>query len=256
LTREVLAHYRDLVFVLVAKELKVRYRSTVLGYAWSLLHPLAFAAIFFVLFKVVMRIPREDYALFLITGLFPWQWFANSIGASTVSFLHNSSLIRKVMFPRHLLVLAAVLNDMFHFLVSVPVIVLFMLYHRTVPSLSWIVLLPLLVLIQLMFTHGVALALATCNLFFRDLERLAVILTTLWFYVTPVLFPADMIPAGLGWVVYANPLAAIVGCWRGLFLDGSVPGALLGLAAAWAILALGAGHRVYRALSWRFAEIV
>ncbi len=256
MSREVLAHYRDLVLVLVAKELKVRYRSTVLGYAWSLLHPLAFAAIFFVLFKVIMRIPREDYALFLVTGLFPWQWFANSIGASTGSFLHNSSLIRKVMFPRSLLVLAGVLNDMFHFLVSVPVIVLFLLYHRTVPSLAAVALLPLIVLIQLLFTHGVALALATCNLFFRDLERLAVIVTTLWFYVTPVLFPADMIPPGFGWVVYANPMAAIVGCWRGLFLDGAVPGTLLGLAAAWSLVALAVGHRIYRALHWRFAELV
>jgi lipopolysaccharide transport system permease protein len=254
--RETLTHYRDLVLVLVAKELKVRYRSTVLGYAWSLLHPLAFAAIFFVLFKVILRIPREDYALFLITGLFPWQWFSNSVSASTVSFLHNSSLIRKVMFPRSLLVLAGVLNDMFHFLVSVPVVVLFMLYHRRAPSLAWIALLPLVVVIQLMFTQGVALALATCNLFFRDLERLAVILTTLWFYVTPVLFPADMMPAEFAWALYVNPMAAIVGCWRGLFLDGSVPPMLLAMAAAWAVAALGIGHRIYRTLEWRFAEVV
>src|SRR4030042_5443535 len=97
-----LKYYRDLIVILTQKEVKVRYKSTVFGYVWSIAHPLAFAFVFFMAFKVVMRIQMEGYAVFLIAGLFPWQWFSNSINASPTIFLHNSSLIKKVNLPRNI----------------------------------------------------------------------------------------------------------------------------------------------------------
>ena len=158
-------YYRDLVWVLVAKELKLRYRNTVLGYAWSVLNPLAFAMVFFVVFKIFMRIPVPNYTLYLITGLFPWQWFANSVTASNYFFLDNSSLIKKVKFPRYFLVVAGVLNDLIHFAFSIAVIVVFMIFYHKVPALNWIVLLPFLVLVQFLLTMGIALFVssATCS---------------------------------------------------------------------------------------------
>ena len=246
----------DLLVVLTAKELKLRYRNTVLGYAWSVLHPLAFAAVFFVVVRKVMRVSVEDYPVFLICGLFPWQWFQNSVTASNRFFLGNASLLKKVRFPRSHLVLAGVLNDLFHFAASVPVVALFLLLFGKTPSAAWLWQVPLLAAVQLGFTYGLALATATANLFFRDLERLTMIGTMLWFYVTPILFPAEMIPPAYRWVRYANPMGALAECWRGVFLQGTLPPALFAAAGGWAAVAWGFGTWLYRRKEWRFAEVV
>jgi lipopolysaccharide transport system permease protein len=253
-------YYRDLIWVLVSKELKLRYRSTALGYLWSLLHPLAFAAIYFVVFAHVMGIPRpgemEHYALFLITGLFPWQWFSNSATSSTWFFLDNRSLIKKIRFPRYFLVMAGVLNDMIHFAISIPVILVFMIWYHHYPSAAWIALLPLMLVVQFLFTAGVALTLASCNLFFRDLERMTLICVLAWFFLTPVVYDQSMYPQWLAWIRYANPMAPIMICWREMFLHGTAPLPILAAACGWAVAAFVVGWRIYQSLQWRFAEIV
>jgi lipopolysaccharide transport system permease protein len=254
--RSQIIYYRDLIWVLVAKELKLRYKNTVLGYVWSVLNPLVFAMVFFVMFKVIMRLSVENYALFLITGLFPWQWFSNSVTASNNFFLGNSSLIKRVKFPRYFLVLAGVLNDLIHFALSILVIVIFMLVYHKHPSLSWVLLLPFLVVVQFLLTMGIALMVSTCNLFFRDMERLTGILVMIWFYVTPVLFPLNMIPPRFQWTIFANPMGSLVICWRSLFLGVPLSPFHLAQAAAWAALIFVTGFGIYRSLEWRFAEIV
>ena len=105
-------------------------------------------------------------------------------------------------------------------------------------------------------TSGLALFFATCNLFLRDIERLVTLLFTLWFYVTPVLFPADMIPDKFRWVIYANPLAPLIIAWRQVLLEGTLPLDLAGIALIWGVAFLLLGYRVYRTLHWRFAELV
>jgi lipopolysaccharide transport system permease protein len=169
-----LEHYRDLIVILTQKEMKVRYKSTLFGYVWSIAHPLAFALVFFMAFKVVMRIQMEGYAVFLIAGLFPWQWLSNSVNASPMVFLVNTSLIKKVYFPRNILPLATVLQDTIHFLLSIPVIVLFLFIYHKSPSLSWIYGIPVLLFIQLLMTYGLSLMISSINLFIRDLERLTI----------------------------------------------------------------------------------
>jgi len=249
-------YYRDLIWTLVSKELKLRYRNTVFGYAWSVLSPLLFTLVYFLAFKIIMRFPMANYPVFLVTGLFPWQWFSNSVVSSNRFFLNNSSLIRKVQFPRYFLVLAGVLNDTIHFAISIPVIVLFMLYYRTYPSLTWFWALPMMILLQFLLTYSVALILATCNTFSQDLERLTVILTTLWFFVTPVIYPANLVPPRLRWGLYINPMAGVIACWRGILLEGRVPPDLFGSAVAGIVLAFLIGQKIYKLLEWRIAEVV
>lgn len=250
-----LAYYRDLVFVLTQKEIKVRYKNTVLGYLWSVTNPLAFAFVFFIAFKVILRIQMEDYALFLIAGLFPWQWFANSVAAAPVVFLGNASLIKKVSFPRAIVPFAMVLQDMIHFLLSLPVIVLFMFIYGKSPFLSWLYGVPLLLAVQLVMTYGVSLIVASANLFFRDIARFTDIFLTLLFYFTPIIYPETMIPPDYGWV-YFTPASALMISWRNLFLTGGMDPSILGVSVAYAALALAAGLAVYRKLSRRFAEVL
>ena len=135
-------------------------------------------------------------------------------------FLGNSSLIKKVRFHRAMLVLAGVLNESVHFVVSIPVIMAFMVYYGKAPQLDWLWALPALVLVQLVMTFGLGLVIATSNLFFRDLERLVTLLTHVLFYVTPIVYPADKVPPEYAWILYANPFASIVLCWQGLFYRG------------------------------------
>lgn len=256
LRRERLVYYRDLVAVLVGKEFKVRYKSTFIGYAWSLMHPLAFALVFFVLFKIVMRFDIEAYSLFLIAGLFPWHWISNTITSANFAFLGNSSLIKKVRFHRAALVLASVLNELVHFAVSIPIVMAFMAYYHRYPTWDWLLWLPLLITVQLIMTFGLALLIATVNLFFRDLERLSTIFMHLLFYVTPVIYPYQKLPSNYRWILFADPFAPLVLCWQGLFYHGTVPVEFACVALVWAIACCALGYQVYRSLVWRFAEIV
>lgn len=249
-------HYIDLIIVLTQKEIKVRYKSSIFGYLWSIGHPLAFAFVFFIAFKVVMKIQMEDYALFLIAGLFPWQWFANSVNASPMVFLSNASIIKKVNFPRNIIPLTIVLQDMIHFILSIPVIVLFMFIYHKHPGLSWLYGIPFLLGTQLLMTYGISLLVSSINLFFRDLERLTVIITTLLFYFTPIFYPETMIPQKYQPLLNFNPLAPLMISWRNLFLHDQVDPVCLVVSLSYSISALILGHFVYRKLSWRFAEVL
>ncbi len=261
-----LAYYRDLVVTLLDKELRARYRNTFMGYAWSVLNPLAFALVFFVLFKIFMKFedPADPidptrhipYLLFLICGLFPWQWFNNSVVAANWHFVGNSSLIKKVRFPREFLVLAAVFSDLFHFLMTIPVIVIFLLVFGYVPSWHWLWQIPIMVVLQFAFCYGLALLVATCNLFFRDLERLITIFAMLWFYLTPVLFPVDKVPENLKWVLWINPMSPVILNWRDLFLGNGISFERCLVAAGFGVVSLAVGWWVYRMMEKRFAEIV
>jgi lipopolysaccharide transport system permease protein len=192
----------------------------------------------------------------LIAGLFPWHWISNTVTSSNFAFLGNSSLIKKVRFHRAALVLAGVLNELVHFAISIPVILGFMLYYHRFPTLEWLWWLPTLIAIQFAMTFGLALLIATINLFFRDLERLSIIIMHLLFYVTPIIYPYEKIPENFRWILWADPFAPLVLCWQGLLFHGAVPLDFAGMAIVWATLSCAVGYQVYRTLVWRFAEIV
>jgi lipopolysaccharide transport system permease protein len=251
-----LRYYIDLILILTQKDLKVRYKSSILGYLWSVAHPLAFAVVFYVAFKVIVKIPVENYALFLICGLFPWQWFANSVNAAPMIFLGNAPLIKKVNFPRNILPLTIVLQDMIHFILAIPVVILFLFFSGKTPSLLWFVGIPTLIVAQLLLVYGTCLMIASLNLFFRDLERLTTIFMTVLFYVTPVFYPETMVPLRFQGVLKLNPLVPLVINWRNLLLEGTLELENLLLSLCYGIVFLVLGFFVYRKLSWRFAEVL
>ena len=248
-----LQHYWDLVLVLTRKELKVRYKSSVLGYVWSIANPLAFALVFYVAFKVFMKVQMENYALFLIAGLFPWQWFSNSVGAAPMIFLSNGSIIKKIAFPRSVVVFTIVLQDMVHFVCSVPIVALFLFAYGMHPTWSWLYGLPILLVVQLALTYGVSLAVASINLFFRDMDNLTKILVQLLFFF---MYSVDMIPVRYRTFVSLNPVALVMVNWRNLFLKGYLDLNYLLISVCFAAVVLFAGTAIYRRLSWRFAEVL
>jgi lipopolysaccharide transport system permease protein len=251
-----LEYYRDLVVVLTQKELKVKYKRSFLGYFWSVANPLALALVFFIAFKIVMKIQIENYTLFLISGLFPWQWFSNSVNSSVMVFVGNASLIKKVNFRREVLVVATVLNDMLHFILSIPVIVIFIFLYGMKPSLLWLVGIPLMLIIQFIITFGFSVAISAINLFFRDIERIVFIFITLMFYLTPIIYSEDMVPDKYKSLILLNPLSLLMMSWRKLFMNGTLSFKDLALTFIYSLIIAVVGYIIFRKLRWRFAEVL
>ena len=249
-------YYRDLITELLKKEIKVRYKNNILGYAWSILNPLAQAMVFFVAFQYILKIKIENYVLFLILGLFPWQWFLNSVIASSVSMISNANLIKKTIFPREYIVYAGVLNDMVHFVLSLPGLLLFLVVYQQPIHFPQILLFPALVVIQLFVTLGLALLVASVNVFFRDLERLVAILLNMLFYATPIIYAIGMIPAKLQFIIYLNPLTLLIINYRNIFLYGDVHWKYFFLSAAYALGIFLFGYITFNRLKSRFAEVL
>lgn len=249
-------NHRDILIVLLQKELKVRYNNKGLGFLWSIANPLASALVYLVAFQILMRIRIPDYILILITGTFTWQWFTNVVGSSPNAFVGNASLIKKVSFPRNIVLLCMSCNHLIHFLMSVPVIMLFLAIHGRSPTLAWLYGMPLLIAVHFTMAYGLALGLASINLFFRDMERLVGIILNFAFYLTPVLYPVETIPPKLQHFIFFNPAAPLIAAWRDLFMEGRLDWLYLAVSAGYAALFYLLGTSIYKRLSWKFAEVI
>jgi len=249
-------YYKDLIIELTKKDIKVRYKNSYLGYFWSLANPLFLALIFYFIFKVVTKVQMKDYTLFLISGLFVWQWINNSIMVSTNLYIANASLIKKVNFPRNFLAVSLVLSEGFNFLISIPVIIGFMLYYHHYPSIKWLIYIPIVLIITGIMIYSLSLLVATINLFFRDMERLVGLLLTFLFYMTPIIYPVSMIPQKYKFVLYLNPFAPFILTWQELFLHNRLDLKYLFISFIYALVALIVSTFIFNKLKYKFAELV
>lgn len=251
-----LKYFWDLISVLLNKEIKLRYRGTLLGILWSLANPLAFTAVLYIAFKRVLQVDIQNYPLFILSALFPWQWLSNSVNSAPMLFIWNASLIKKLRFPKTALCVAVVLNDMIHFCTTIPLFAALLLLSGTQgPAPTWLVGIPVLLIVQASFTLAVVIVIATLNVFLRDLEQLVRVLLLLLFYVTPVLYPASMVPKGLEWLLLVNPFSSLIISWRALLVDNLLS-PYITVAVAHASLALLIAIPIYRRTEWQLAEVV
>ncbi|MCK4981816.1 MAG: ABC transporter permease [Victivallaceae bacterium] len=249
-------HSFDLMMILLSAELKTKYSGSFLGYFWSILHPLLFAAIYLFAFKIALRVKIDNYAMFLIAGLFPWQAIQNSLNSNSNIFLHNGDLIKNIIFPKVLLPLIVILNDILHFILSIPILIFGMFYYHFDFNFNMCWLIPVLLTIQLLITFGISLFAASINIFVRDMERLISIFTMLWFFSTPIIYMETMLPKEYCWVLYLNPITGVIVNWRNLFMGQSINFPLLASSMIWCVPIVFVGFIVYKKVSWRFAEVV
>lgn len=247
--RTLLGH-RALLLTLTAREIKARYRGSALGFLWSLVNPLLLLAVYAFVFSVVLqqRAMVEPYALFLLCGLFPWIWFATSLSEGTVSLLANAGLIRRAVFPIELLPAVAVAANFVHFVLALPVLVGGLAVGRALgyPVGGWSsAALPAVAALQLVLTAGLALGLAALHVHFKDVKDILANLLTLFFFLTPVLYPmAAVSHPALRAIVRLSPMTPFVLAYQEALFAGRFPSGSLWLQMTLAAVlgwALGAG---------------
>ena len=241
--------FRELISLLVTRDLKVRYKRSVLGMGWTLLNPLLQMVVYTLVFKTIMRVDVPQFPVFLLAGLLPWTLISVSLTGAAHCLLNNQGLIRKVAVPQMVYPLAVVASKLVDLVLSlVPLAIIAAVLGRP-PGLSWLGLAPSLLLVTL-FASGLALLFSSLTVFYRDMRHLIDILIQVWFYVTPVIYPASYLeklpyPA-LRWILSANPATPIVRCFQVSLYEGRLPGAsLLATAALATAVVLGVGVLVF-----------
>jgi lipopolysaccharide transport system permease protein len=252
-------HSLELLGALITKDFKVRYKHTALGFVWSVANPVLYGLIFYLVFESFFRRGASgsaNYFVYLLAGLFPWQCTANALTTAPRVFFANAGLLKKVYFPRILLPVADLSNNVVHFLLVIAAALLILPIVGIGPSVAWIWGLPLLLVLQCAITLGMGLGLAALNVHFRDLEILSPIFVQILFFLTPIIYPLDMLPSGAQAALAWNPMAHVISQWRSLMLEGTLNWGSIGLAAATGALVLGAGYGVYRLTEPRVAEFI
>jgi lipopolysaccharide transport system permease protein len=257
-----LIRYRGLIQTLVTRELKARYRGSVLGFFWSFINPLLLLTVYTIVFSVVLPgfrgVEVEPYALFLFCGLLPWTWFSSALLESATSLIAGGNLIKKVLFPAEILPIVAVLSNMFHFFFALPILAVFLVFYARPIQLMELAWFPVVVFVQLMLTLGLGLVLSAMTVHFRDLRDLLGNLLTLWFFSTPIIYPMSMVPAEGKFIMDLNPFAHLAISYQEvLFYDGPFGHWrwLLALAGASVVLFL-AGFALFDRLRDSFEEEV
>ncbi len=210
----------ELLGILISKELKVRYKSSFLGYLWAAANPFAFACVYYIAFKAIMRIEMENYAIFLLSGMFPWLWLSNALHAASNSFRNNISLVKYVALPRYILPLSNVAHEAIHFFFALPVLVFFILFTGGQFYVSWLWQAPALILLQFALLYPFALIFSLLNVFVHDVEYLIGIGLSMLFFLTPIVYPISMAPDAYRLYFELSPLAALIELWRGVLLQG------------------------------------
>jgi ABC-type polysaccharide/polyol phosphate export permease len=248
--------HRALAEILVARDLKARYRGTLLGFLWSFANPQLLMAIYVMVFSVYMRVAVPNYAAFVLCGLLPWTAFVACMTEGMSSIISNGSLIKKVHLPSEIFPFVSVASNMVHFLLSVPVLLL-VLAVTGVPITLHLLFLPILFVLQALFAYGVALLLATLAVQFRDLVHIIPNITMMWFYCTPVIFGLDMVPERYRPLILANPMSGLVEAYRNILLRAQAPSAawMLSFTLITAVL-LSAGTWLFRRRSELYPELV
>ena len=237
------------------RDLLLRYKQTVMGFAWAIFMPLVSTVVFSVIFTRVAPIKTEvPYPLFAFCGLLVWNFFAASLRFSVMSLTNNETLVTKVYFPREIFPLSAVAVSFIDAAVASVVLTGLMVYYGIAPSAA-LLFLPVVALVHVSFTIGVALTLAMANLFYRDVKFMFEIVITLWMFGSSVVYPLDSVGGTLGVLMKINPMSPIIDAYRNVILYQRLPDAAsFGYAATVSLIVLLAGWRMFHKAEYAFAE--
>jgi lipopolysaccharide transport system permease protein len=250
--------YRELLYFLIWRDIKVRYKQTALGAAWAIIQPFFTMVVFSLFFGRLAKIQSDGlpYPVFAYAALVPWTFFAQGLSQASDSLVGSANLIRKVYFPRLAIPVGTVVSGMVDFLLAFLVLLLLMLYYGVTPG--WHVLwLPLLLVLALVTALGVGLWLSALNVKFRDVKYVVPFVTQFWMFVTPIAYPSSLLPPEWRPVYALNPMVGVVEGFRWALLGtDTAPGPMMAVSAAVALVLLVSGAFVFRRMEKSFADVV
>ena len=249
--------YRELLYQMTRRDLLLRYKQTIMGFGWAVFTPLVNTIIFSVVFmKVAPLDVGAPYPVFAYAGLLAWNLFASSLRFSVSSLTANINLVAKVYFPREIFPFSTVIVAVVDLAVGATLLIAMMVYYRVPPSAA-LLFLPVVLLVQVMFTAGIALFLAMANLFYRDVKYLFEVLITVWMFATSVLYPMDRVGGMAGTLLRLNPMTPIIDSYRAILFRGELPEMLPFTAVAIASVAiLSVGWLTFHRSEYMFAECI
>ncbi len=252
--------YRELLFSLTKKELKVKYRGSALGFFWSLLNPILTMLVYSFVFSIVLRAGIEQFAIFLICALLPFNFLSNSVNYGAGSIIGNSNLVNKIYFPREILPLSIVLANLINFFFEIAalfIVIGIMGYKFYI----YLYLLPVVIFFQFFLVVGMTLLVSALNVFFRDLQHLITIVMMVWFFGTPIIYPLSMVPPEYQFFIKLNPMTVYSAYYRNIFYYVKYPEGAGFPSLVETLITLGitfiiffVGYFVFKKLEYRFAE--
>ena len=254
--------YRELLYSLTKKELKVKYRGSVLGFFWSLLNPILIMLVYSFVFSVVFRPGIKDFAIFLICALLPFNFFSNSVNYGAGSIISNANLVKKIYFPKEIIPLSIVFANLINFFLEL-VVLFVVLSIFGYKFYMYLYILPILILVQIFLVAGFSLLISSLNVFFRDLQHLISIIMMVWFFATPIIYPLNMVPEKYRFILQINPMAVFATYYRDIFYYVKYPEGFYFPSIYIILICLGItfgifflGYFVFKKLEPRFAEEV
>lgn len=248
--------YIDTVIILFQKEFKVRYKNSILGYFWSVLNPTIYALTLSFVFSTILKVRIDNFLVFVVSVIFAWQWFANSITTSPSIFVLNSALIKKINFPKTAMVVAIILQDMLHFILSLPIVFFILLQNNHILNINSLLFMPFLMFNQFILIFGISLIISSINVFIRDIERITQFVVNFLFYISSIFFPINFIPEKYLNILWINPVMYLMENWRSLILNGEINWYYLIITYIYAILIMVLGLAIYTKLKHRFPEVL
>lgn len=252
--------YRELIYFMIWREVKVRYKQTMLGAAWAIIQPVLTMIVFTFLFGRIAKLPTDGnipYPIFSYTALLPWQLFSAALNQASRSLTSNQNMVSKIYFPRLVLPLASVLSGLVDFAIAFVILIGLMVYYRVTPSINAIWALPLFLLLAVATALGVALWLAAINVKYRDVNYALPFMTQFWLFLTPVAYSASLISDKWQVVYSLNPMAGVVNGFRWALLGvGAGPDAGLWTSVGIAVLILFSGLYYFRNMEKTFADTI
>jgi len=253
-----LREYRELIYFLTWRDIKVRYKQTVLGAAWAIIQPFFTMVVFSLFFGKLAKVPSDGipYPIFAYAALVPWTFFANGLSQSSNSLVGSTNLIKKVYFPRLVVPISSVISGVFDFVLAFVVLVGMMLYYGIFPTVN-IVWLPLLLLLTLTTSLGVGLWLSTLNVQFRDVRYTVPFLTQFWLFSTPIAYPSSLLSQPWRTLYGINPMVGVVEGFRWALLGtDTAPGPIIIVSSLVALVLLVGGAFYFRRLEKSFADVI
>ncbi|EKD90511.1 MAG: ABC-transporter involved in LPS biosynthesis Wzm [uncultured bacterium] len=250
--------YKEVFWQLAYREIKARYKQSVLGYAWAVIVPLLNLLVLSVVFSNLFRVPTGGipYPVFLFAALVPWTFLSNAITTATGSIISNASLVTKVYLPREIFPLAAIASKSIDLLLTCLVLVIFLFFYGVSFKLTML-LVPIIFLVQLILIIGVSLILSAANVFFRDIENIQSVFLTIWMYLTPIIYSTEQIPESLKPLFYLNPMTGIINAYRDAILFGKFPVNLPFIySSIFSLFILAFGFYFFRKNSKYFADVI